>query len=151
MVSKKLEQDITSRGGKGPVESGEWDSNQINHYQFKEREFMEEKTEKKSTKPRSTHSDRIPMNMEALQKIDRWQKHIEHHYQGTRITRAEIANFVLLQHPDELSPDEMHQLGTKNFDDVRFTAWALQTLRQSRAAGKNTSLQELLEAYPKKS
>lgn len=105
------------------------------------------------SKKRVKHPDRVTLTPEALSRLANWVNDLEAHMKGSRVTKSDLANFLVLSHPVHLSEREIEQLKGQHFDEVRFAEWAVRQLKTAKAEGKNLSLSELMkiekEAVPK--
>lgn len=61
------------------------------------------------------------------------------------ITKSDIINLFLKDHPEELSKSEIEDLKAEHFNDVKFAQWMAAKLKQAKDAGENLTLQDLLE------
>lgn len=102
---------------------------------------------KKPKSERNGHTNRILLDGDVLSRIDNWTAEVQKAFKGIKVTRADVANHLLGSRPVSLSPEEVHQIGTMHFDDVRFTAWALLALKEAKARGESTTLRDLLDTF----
>ena len=133
---------------------------------------MEEKTEKKiETQGKNTESkrsqtnseatkenrkvengearstDRVSLNAESYSRTEHWLSQSEKRHKGIRFTRNDLVNFILLQHAPTLSEEELSVIGQVHFDDVRFYAWAVKTVREARTRGESLTVAALEKQY----
>jgi len=105
------------------------------------------------SKKRVKHPDRVTLTPEALSRLAHWVSDLEAHLKGSRVTKSDLANFLVLSHPGHLSEREIEQLKSQHFDEVRFAEWAVRQLKAAKAEGKDLSLADIMktekEAAPK--
>ncbi len=99
-------------------------------------------------KIRVRHPDRVSLCRESLTQIGEWIKETEPRLKGSRITKTDLVNFLILAHSTNLSEQELEQLQDQHFDEVRFATWALGQLKEARAHSKTVSLPEIISAGP---
>ncbi len=95
-------------------------------------------------KLRTKYPDRVTLSSEALTRLGAWMHEVAGHLKGNRVTRNDLVNFLILSRPPHLSEQEISELAKRNFDQIRFTEWALQQLKEARAQGKEVSLAEIV-------
>ena len=95
-------------------------------------------------KPRVKHPDRVSLSPEALNRLGNWMAELEGRMKGSRITKSDLVNFLLLSHPASLSEREIELVAANHFDEVRFAAWALAEVKKAKAQGKNLSLSDVI-------
>ena len=105
-----------------------------------------QKAATRNTPPRSSDvADRIVIKRAENAKFLKWQEQLNARFEGFgRITKNDIANFIFRKHPDEFSESELTELGTEFYDDIHWTSWALEKIRQSKKAGGSLTLDELV-------
>jgi hypothetical protein len=99
-------------------------------------------------KPRVKHPDRVSLTPEALTRLSSWIREAESRLKGSRLTKSDLVNFLVMSHSASLSEKELEQLERDHFDDVRFAAWALRQIKEARAQGKDLSLADVVNAAP---
>lgn len=97
------------------------------------------------SKKRVKHPDRVTLTPEALSRLSEMVKQLEGHLKGSRVTKSDLASFLVLSRPAQLSDREIEQLKIQHFDEVRFAQWALRQLKTAKAQGKNLSLAEIMK------
>lgn len=93
------------------------------------------------------HPNRILLSKENLIRIDDWMEKLQKGLKGLKITRADVVNHILQSHSPDLSSEEMHQIGRLFFDEMRFATWAVQALKEAKARGEDTTLQDLISQF----
>jgi hypothetical protein len=97
----------------------------------------------KTNSKAKNQNERIAISKEGSERLDQWISDLEKQNKGIRITRADIVNFLLLDHPETLSSEERSKLGNAHFDDVKFGFWIARTLRMKRANGESVTYDQL--------
>ncbi len=97
-------------------------------------------------KKRVRHPDRVSLTPEALTRLSEWATELEAVMKGSRVTKNDLVNFLVLSHSAQLSDPEIDQLKSQHFDEVRFAEWALRQLKIAKAEGKSLSLTEIMKA-----
>lgn len=99
-------------------------------------------------KSKAKHPDRVTLSPESLARLAQWIGETQNQFKGTRITKTDLVDFLILSHSAHLSERELEQLQIQHFDEVRFAAWALGQLKEARAQGKTISLSDIISAAP---
>ena len=97
------------------------------------------------SKKRVKHPDRVTLTPEALIRLSDWATELEGHLKGSRVTKSDLVNFLVLSHAAQLSDRERDQLKSQHFDEVRFAEWAIRELKVARSQGKKLSLSEIMK------
>ena len=98
------------------------------------------------TKQRVKHPDRVTLSPEALTRLGTWLMELDGVMKGSRITKSDLVNFLILSHSAKLSERDVEQLANQHFDEVRFAVWAVQQLKEAKAQGRNVTLAEIVGA-----
>ena len=94
---------------------------------------------------RSEVADRIVVKHAENTKLIKWQAQVNERFKGFgRITKNEIANFLFRRHPESLSEEELTELGMEFYDEVTWTRWAFEKIKQARKDGVLLTLDELI-------
>jgi hypothetical protein len=96
----------------------------------------------KSTK--LTNKNRITLTEECVNRLHHWETQIGECFKGMAIKPAELVEWVILSHSENLTPDELQDVQTKYWDDIAMASWALRELKKAKASGEALSLQEVL-------
>lgn len=99
-------------------------------------------------KKRIRHPDRVTLHPDALVRLSEWSADLEKHLKGSRITKSDLVNFLILSHSVHLAEREIEQLKSRHFDEVRFAEWAIKELKRAKAEGRSVSLAEVLRQAP---
>ncbi len=75
-------------------------------------------------------------------------KDLQKHLKGSRVTKSDLVNFLVLFHSERLAEKEIEQLKGQHFDEVRFAEWAIKELKKAKAEGRNVSLAEVMGQDP---
>ena len=95
-------------------------------------------------KARVKHPDRVALTAEALTRLANWSGVAHERLKGSRITKSDLVNFLVLSHPPELTEGELERLKSQHFDEVRFAEWALRQMKEMKAQGKTVSLADII-------
>lgn len=99
-------------------------------------------------KSKAKHPDRVTLSPESLARLAQWIGETQNQFKGTRITKTDLVDFLILSHSAHLSERELEQLQIQHFDEVRFASWALGQLKEARAQGKAVCLSDIISAAP---
>jgi hypothetical protein len=102
-------------------------------------------------KKKNSHPNRVLLSKEALMRVDGWMEQVQKSFKAIKLSRADIVNHLLLARSPHMTESEIEKLGTIHFDEVRFTTWALQALKEAKARGESTTLAHLINTYGSKS
>jgi hypothetical protein len=97
-------------------------------------------------KKRDRHPDRIGLHPESMERLDKFRDELKQHIKGVTLSRAEIANALLLFHPPSLSAEEIDRLREKYFDEVKYAQWVLRQMKEAKARGDNVSLSQFFSS-----
>lgn len=61
-----------------------------------------------------------------------------------RLTKSDLANFLIRHHPAHLDAEEVALIETEHFDEVRWINWALTKIREAKKQGQVLTLDELM-------
>jgi hypothetical protein len=95
-------------------------------------------------KKKMTHPGRVTLTPESLARLSQWIEETQGHFKGSRISRSDLANFLIMSHTARLSEKEVEQLESQYFDEVRFAAWAFAEVKKARVEGKVVTLAEIV-------
>lgn len=99
----------------------------------------------KKNKPKSESTERLTLKPSELLKLDRWVSELNQKFNAMiRLTKSDLANFLIRQHPDTLSDSEVAQIENENFDEVRWLNWALNQIRSAKKDGQILTLNDLM-------
>jgi len=91
--------------------------------------------------------DRITINKNNTERLNRWIEQAQNQINGIKINRTEMLNCLLELHDDVLSANEIVEINKRFFDEVKFAEWMTQELRAARNRGESVSLQELMAKF----
>lgn len=60
------------------------------------------------------------------------------------VTKSDIVNLLLEEHPTELSEAQIEKLRSRHVDEVKYAFWIAKRLKQARANGETLTLNDLL-------
>lgn len=102
--------------------------------------------EEKKKRTRTQYADRVTLKPEVLALVNGWLEQLDSEFKGIRMSRAELVNWILVNHPPALSGTELQSLKEAFFDDVRYATWILEALKEARAKGEPASIEMLMNA-----
>lgn len=93
----------------------------------------------------SDNVDRIVLRRAESVKLEGWMATLNARFGGmVKVTKSDLANFVIRQHAASLSDAEIDSLESEHFDEVRWLNWALVKIRQAKKEGLVLSLNDLM-------
>lgn len=107
---------------------------------------MDESTEKK--KP-NKHIERVTIGDAFKDKLTRLKDQATEALRGiSSITRSDIVNLMIDEHPDELSLAQIDKLKATHVDQVKYAFWIAQRLKAAHQSGEQVTIHELLAQEP---
>jgi hypothetical protein len=110
--------------------------------------------DKKTTKTKSADGnsavdtdnvDRVVLRGAECRRADAWVKALNKRFDGMiRVTKSDLANFLIRQHNETLSEDEVVRIEAELYDEVRWLNWALTKIRKAKREGVVLTLDELM-------
>ncbi len=89
--------------------------------------------------------DRIVLRRMENDRLQSWTVSLNERFDGMiRVTKSDLANFLIRQHAENLSEPEIKLIEAELFDEVRWLNWALTKVRQAKKAGQALSLNDLM-------
>lgn len=89
--------------------------------------------------------DRIVLRRAENDRLQGWVLALNARFDGMiRVTKSDLANFLVRQHAEHLSESEIAAIESEQFDEVRWLNWALGKVRQAKREGESLSLNELM-------
>lgn len=108
-------------------------------------EPLSSKPSKKSEKTKVEATERLTLQKPEQEKLERWVQELNTKFDGMiRVTKSDLANFLIRLHPDSLSDSETAQIEHEHFDEVRWINWALNKIRAAKKEGHNITLNDLM-------
>lgn len=107
-----------------------------------------------STKKDLVPSDRIQLEGEARDRINRWTDELNQSHKGLRLSKSDLVSYLILSHPESLSTEENQKIRDAYFDQVRFASWILREAKAAQKRGEAIALDDLFGiafAPPRKS
>ena len=90
-------------------------------------------------------ADSVVIKRESSARLDFWLKQINERFEGFGvIAQNEVADFIFRRHAEELSDEELSEIGSEFYDEVHWLNWALKKITQSKIEGGALSLGELI-------
>jgi hypothetical protein len=109
-------------------------------------ESLNSKPPKKSEKTKAEATERLTLQKPEQEKLERWVQELNTRFDGMiRVTKSDLANFLIRLHPDSLSDSETAQIEHEHFDEVRWINWALNKIRAAKKEGYNITLNDLMK------
>lgn len=93
---------------------------------------------------RQRHQDRVTLDQESLSRVDTWIEQIRSTAKGIVVARKDVVNWLVKQHDELLAPNELDELKSRYFSDVRFLQQAIKELRAAKRRGDAVNLAEIL-------
>lgn len=95
--------------------------------------------------------ERLSLRKEEQEKLEAWVQELNLKFEGMiRLTKSDLANFLIRHHPVQLSEDEILHIETEHFDEVRWLNWAVNKVREAKKQGVPLTLQQLLDTRLKR-
>lgn len=89
--------------------------------------------------------DRIVLRRSENDRLHAWTTALNERFDGMiRVTKSDVANFLIRQRANDLSESEIKLIESELFDEVRWLNWALAKIRQAKKEGQSLSLNELM-------
>lgn len=102
----------------------------------------EVKTDKKPQKP----IERVTVSEELKAKLANLTSQANEALQGiASVTKSDVVNLIIHEHPGELDAWEIDRLKSTHIDEVKFSAWIAQEMKNAKRAGETVTFKELLE------
>lgn len=91
--------------------------------------------------------ERLSLRKEEHDRLEGWVQELNLKFDGMiRLTKSDLANFLIRHHPPNLSIEELGAIEAEHFDEVRWLNWATNKIREAKKCGQILTLMELLEA-----
>lgn len=105
---------------------------------------MEPIIEQDQSKPKSV--DRVTLGAAEKEKLEKWLIQMNSFSKGfLELTRADMVNFLIREHREELTTKELNQLRSDNYDPVKHINWILPKLKEALSS-RDTAQVALLQA-----
>ena len=89
--------------------------------------------------------DRIVISRCQNEKVKTGHEPLNERFEGFgRITKNDIADFIFRKYPQTIPETYMIELASEFYDEVHWTAWALEKIKQSKKDGGDLTLDELV-------
>lgn len=98
-----------------------------------------------SGKVRSHHPERVTLSKEALIRVEGWQEQVAPLLKGSKISRSELVNWILLERSEELATPEMKILAARFFDPIKALEWASIQVRDALKRGAALDVNEVIQ------
>lgn len=90
------------------------------------------------------HPDRIKVSAAAVQRLAAWNVQLAERLRGIKLTRSDLVNFIILNHPEALTAVELNELQARHFDEVKFVLWAVEEKKAAQARGDDITIAEIM-------
>ena len=95
--------------------------------------------------PAEDSVDRIVLQAKEGQILERWVTELNQRFDGMlRLTKSDLANFVIREHAANLSEDEIAAIELEFYDDLRWLNWAQGKIRKAKKEGVSLTLEDLM-------
>ena len=89
--------------------------------------------------------DRIILKRDERDRLDAWLKHLNEHFDGMiKFSKSDLANFLIRKHDAVLAESELRELGTQNYDEMRWISRAIERVRRAKRNGEALTLEDLM-------
>ena len=93
----------------------------------------------------SDNVDRIVLRRFEQQRLSLWVDKLNEKFDGAiRLSKSDLANFLIRHHESDLTEDEIRNVESEFFDEVRWLSWALNKIRSAKREGVDLALSELM-------
>lgn len=108
-----------------------------------------ETVENSSVDPSSKKSsDRVLVGDNESKRLDEWIEVVDKKFQGfIKVTKSDLVNFLILDHHEQLSRDELERIKRSNYDEGRFLTWAVSKWKESQKIGDHFKMTDIFETY----
>lgn len=103
------------------------------------------------TKQRAPKTERISLSEDANRRLDEWLKDLRLTYQGIKIRRKSLIEWLVLSHSIGLSASEKKCIKDTFFDDLQFAQWMVSRIKRAKDEGRSLSVRELIGKHESKS
>lgn len=93
------------------------------------------------------YDDRIRITADAVKRLRVWSEQMSDRLRGVTLTRSDLVNFLILNHPEALSPLEIRGLQAQHYDEVKLVQWALEELVAAKARGDDVTFHDIMAQY----
>jgi hypothetical protein len=105
--------------------------------------MMEDAAKQTKKQPRR---DRVTLDPVSTTRLNAWIDELRVKFKGIKITRADLANFIISNHAETLTELETKGLRERYFDELEFARWAVNEIRKARVSGGTLSLTDLVDS-----
>lgn len=93
---------------------------------------------------RYSNPERANLNKEALARVNGWMDQLKPKLKGSKISRSDLINWLVLQKNDELNERDVADLVKLYFDPVKALEWAVSEAKAAKARGEDIDLKEFV-------
>jgi hypothetical protein len=88
--------------------------------------------------------DRISLQGEARDRVQKWVEELNTQIKGLRLTKTDLVTYLILDHAETLSADDVLKIRKGYFDEVRFATWLLKEVKEAQKRGETPSIEGLI-------
>jgi len=97
-----------------------------------------------TTKQPLVPMDRIALQGEARDRVQRWAAELNTQIKGLRLTKTDLVTYLILDHAETLSAEDVLKIRKSYFDEVRFATWLLKEVKEAQKRGESPSIEGLI-------
>ncbi len=97
-----------------------------------------------TTKKPMVPMDRISLQGEARERVQKWVEELNAQIKGLRLTKTDLVTYLILDHAETLSSDDVQKIRKSYFDEVRFATWLLKEVKDAQKRGETPSIEGLI-------
>ncbi|MBL7555104.1 MAG: hypothetical protein JNM24_04715 [Bdellovibrionaceae bacterium] len=98
--------------------------------------------------PNKKTPDRIVIGELESKRLDDWMKVVDEKFQGfIKVNKTDLVSFLIRDHNEHLSREELERIKQSNYDEGRFLTWAVAKWKESQKAGDGFKMTDIFEAY----
>lgn len=92
--------------------------------------------------------ERVLVGDTESKRLDEWIEVVDKKFQGfIKVTKSDLVNFLILDHQEQLSRDELERIKRTNYDEGRFLTWAVSKWKESQKIGDHFKMTDIFETY----
>lgn len=89
--------------------------------------------------------ERLSLRKEEQEKLEAWVQELNLKFEGMiRLTKSDLANFLIWHHPSKLSTEELVLIEGEHFDEIRWLNWAANKIKGAKKQGLKLTLNQLI-------
>lgn len=92
--------------------------------------------------------ERVLVGDTESKRLDDWIEVVDKKFQGfIKVTKSDLVNFLIRDHHEQLSRDELERIKRSNYDEGRFLTWAVSKWKESQKIGDHFKMTDIFETY----